>query len=70
MNVRQLPILGAEIRGLDLSKDLTEAENKEIKDLLTENLVLIVKDQNLLPKDLVRIASSWGGAFEHPVFKG
>ena len=70
MNVRQLPILGAEIRELDLSKDLTEAENKEIKDLLTENLVLIVKDQNLLPKDLVRISSSWGGAFEHPVFKG
>ena len=42
MNVNQLPILGAEIRGLDLSLDLTDSENKDIKDLLTENLVLII----------------------------
>ena len=52
MNVNQLPILGAEIRGLDLSLDLTDSENKDIKDLLTENLVLIIKNQNLSPKDL------------------
>ena len=70
MNVNQLPILGAEIRGLDLSLDLTDSENKDIKDLLTENLVLIIKNQSLSPKDLVKISSSWGGAFEHPVFKG
>ena len=70
MNVNQLPILGAEIRGLDLSGDLTNSESVEIKNLLTENLVLIIKDQNLSPKNLVKISSLWGGAFEHPVFKG
>ena len=70
MNVNQLPILGAEIRELDLSNDLTDSENMVIKNHLTENLVLIVKDQNLSPKDLVKISSLWGGAFEHPVFKG
>ena len=70
MNVNQLPILGAEISGLDLSSDLTDSETLEIKNLLTENLVLIIKDQNLPPKDLVKISSLWGGAFEHPVFKG
>ena len=47
MNVNQLPILGAEISGLDLSSDLTDSESLEIKNLLTENLVLIIKDQNL-----------------------
>ena len=70
MNVNQLPILGAEISGLDLSSDLTDSETLEIKNLLTKNLVLIIKDQNLPPKDLVKISSLWGGAFEHPVFKG
>ena len=70
MNVNQLPILGVEIRELNLSSDLTDRENLVIKNHLTENLVLIVKDQNLSPKDLVKISSSWGGAFEHPVFKG
>ena len=62
MNVNQLPILGAEIRELDLSSDLTDSENLVIKNHLTENLVLIVKDQNLSPKDLVKISSLWGGA--------
>jgi taurine dioxygenase len=52
--------LGAEIQGVDVSQPLDEATANAIKDIWHENLVILVRDQNLDEDKQVRFASIFG----------
>jgi alpha-ketoglutarate-dependent taurine dioxygenase len=41
------PVIGAEINGVDLSKDLGTQQFKELHEALMENLVIFFRDQNM-----------------------
>jgi len=48
IEVRKLnPVIGAEINGVDLSKDLSTQQFKELHEALMENLVIFFRDQNM-----------------------
>ena len=70
MKFKKIRPLGAEITDVDLSNDLSELDSKLIKKFFLDNLVLIFKDQNLKPKNLLSAASLWGSPQKHPVFQG
>ena len=70
MKFKKIRPLGAEITDVDLSNDLSESDIKLIKEVFLDNLVLIFKDQNLKPKNLLSAASLWGSPQKHPVFQG
>ena len=61
IKVRQLsPTVGAEISGLDLSKEVSETQFAEIRRALDENLAVIFRDQELSPEDHKRFARRFG----------
>ena len=62
---RLSPTLGAEIRGLDLSKDLDETQLAEVKRALSENLVLAIRDQKISSDDHKRFARHFGTLHSH-----
>ena len=70
MKIKKIRPLGAEITDVDLSNDLSESDIKLMKEVFLDNLVLIFKDQNLKPKNLLSAASLWGSPQKHPVFQG
>ena len=48
IEVRKLnPVIGAEIFGVDLSRDLGNQQFQEVHDALMENLVIFFRDQNM-----------------------
>ena len=55
-------ILGAEVRGVDLSRALETAERAAILDAWHAHLVLLFRDQHLSDEDLLRLAEVFGGA--------
>ena len=55
-------ILGAEVRGVDLSRALETAERAAILDAWHAHLVLLFRDQRLSDEDLLRLAEVFGGA--------
>jgi taurine dioxygenase len=54
------PLLGAEISGLDLSRELTPRQEKEIKLAFLTHHVLVFHDQHLTPEDHKRFARLFG----------
>lgn len=56
------PAIGAEISGVDLSGDLSDAQFSEIRRALDENLVVIFRDQHFGREDHKRLARKFGGA--------
>ncbi|WP_283815570.1 TauD/TfdA dioxygenase family protein [Bradyrhizobium campsiandrae] len=61
IKVRQLsPTVGAEISGIDLSKEVSETQFAEIRRALDENLAVIFRDQKLSPEDHKRFARRFG----------
>ena len=54
------PDIGAEIRGVDLSRPLDEETVRQIKDAWHEHAVLLFRDQNLGEDDQRRFASHFG----------
>jgi taurine dioxygenase len=59
--------LGVEVRGVDLSKPLDKARFEEIRELYNRNVVILLRDQELEPADLVRFIESFGAAEPHPL---
>ncbi|MFF7074400.1 TauD/TfdA dioxygenase family protein [Streptomyces pseudovenezuelae] len=59
------PLIGAEVSGLDLSKDLTPEQDEEIRHAFLTHHVLIFRDQNLTPDEHKRFAQLFGAL--HPV---
>ncbi|GAA1176440.1 TauD/TfdA family dioxygenase [Streptomyces hebeiensis] len=59
------PLLGAEVTGLDLSRELTPEQEKEVKQAFLTHHVLAFRDQHLTPEDHKRFAALFGPL--HPV---
>ncbi|MEV5955025.1 TauD/TfdA family dioxygenase [Streptomyces sp. NPDC051987] len=59
------PVLGAEVTGIDLSRELTPRQEKELKHAFHTHHVLVFRDQDLTPEDHKRFAGVFGEL--HPV---
>lgn len=62
--------LGAEIEGVDLSRNLSEEAVADIRDALLEHLVIFFRDQRLSPGQLVAFARRFGTPARYPFVKG
>ena len=62
--------LGAEIRGVDLSRPQPKAQFDELKRLWLEHLVLFFRDQDLSPAQFMAFALQFGEPVEYPMVKG
>lgn len=62
--------LGAELHGVDLSGDLTDARVAEIRQALLDHLVIFFRDQNLPPDRFAAFARRFGTPVEYPFVKG
>lgn len=62
--------LGAEISGVDLSKDLDETTLDEIRAALRNHLVLVFRDQKLEADDLVALGRRFGDLHVNPFVAG
>ena len=52
--------LGAEVKGLDLSKDLNLKQIEKINKAWDDNLVLVFKNQNLTDPNLIKFSKNFG----------
>lgn len=62
--------LGAEIAGVDLSEDLSDAVIEEITGALNEHHVIFFRDQDLAPKRQAAFASRFGPLIPYPMVAG
>ena len=62
--------LGAEIAGVDLSQELSDATVAEIRRAWLEHLVVFVRDQKLPPARFLAFARRFGEPIEYPFVKG
>ena len=62
--------LGAEITGVDLSRDLSDAAVAEIRRVWLEHLVIFFRDQDLPPARFLAFARRFGQPIEYPFVKG
>jgi taurine dioxygenase len=62
--------LGAEVRGLDLSKDLSDEVLAEVRAALLDNLVIVIRDQDISPAQQLAFARRWGEIHLHPFMEG
>jgi len=62
--------LGAEISGVDLSRDLDDATVAEIRRIWLDNCVVFFRDQDLPPARFLELAKRFGEPIEYPFLKG
>jgi taurine dioxygenase len=62
--------LGAEISGVDLSRDLDESTVDQLKDAFHENLVLFFRGQDIAPGRFLEFAGYFGEVIPYPMVKG
>jgi alpha-ketoglutarate-dependent taurine dioxygenase len=62
--------LGAEIAGVDLSKDLSDDVVAEIRKAWLEHLVIFFRNQKLTPAQHVALAERFGEPVEYPFVQG
>lgn len=62
--------LGAELSGVDLSKELSDATVAEIRRAWLEHLVVFFRDQDLPPARFLAFAKRFGQPIEYPFVKG
>jgi taurine dioxygenase len=71
IDVRKLtPIIGAEIFGVDLSRELGNQQFQEIHDALMDNLVVFFRDQTLTPEQHKDFGRRFGRLHVHPAAPG
>ena len=71
MKVRRIAgALGAEISGVDLSRDLSGLLAAEIRRVLLDHLVIFFRGQALTPAQFLEFASHMGEPVEYPFVKG
>src|SRR5436190_5945560 len=62
--------LGAEVRGVDLSQTVADAQKAELRRAWLEHLVLFFRDQPLAPEQFMTFARAWGEPIEYPFVRG
>lgn len=62
---RLAPTIGAEIEGIDLSRELDAAQLAELRRALAENLVLAIRGQSIGAEDHKRLARHFGTLHRH-----
>ncbi|MBD8475465.1 taurine dioxygenase [Pseudomonas sp. CFBP 8770] len=62
------PTIGAVIEGVDLSRELTPAQQREIDAALLAHQVLFWRDQPLSPFQQARLAQQFGDLHVHPIY--
>ncbi len=62
--------LGAELEGVDLSRDLDDEIMGEIRQALLDHLVIFFRDQRLTPEQQLAFARRWGEIHLHPYMQG
>lgn len=62
--------LGAEIHGVDLSRELGAETVSEIRRAWLEHCVIFFRDQNLTPAQFFAVAERFGTPIEYPFVKG
>jgi taurine dioxygenase len=62
--------LGAEVLGVDLSKDLDDEMIAEIRRIWLENCVIFFRDQDLSPARFLTFGKRFGKVIEYPFIKG
>lgn len=62
--------LGAEITGIDLSRDLPDAVIEDIRGIWLEQLVVLFRDQHLSPKEFLGLAERFGVPMDYPFLEG
>jgi taurine dioxygenase len=62
--------LGAEIEGVDLSRDLPDEVLAEIRAALLEHCVIFFRNQSLTPDQQLAFARRWGEIHLHPFMEG
>lgn len=71
MKVRKIAgALGAEISGIDLTQDLTDALTKEIRGIFLDNGVIFIKNQALTSQQFINFAKKMGKPIEYPFVRG
>jgi taurine dioxygenase len=64
------PVIGAEIRGVDLSQPLGNQLHQEIHDALLRHLVIFFRDQDLTPSQHADFSRHFGPLHIHPFYPG
>jgi taurine dioxygenase len=62
--------LGAEVGGVDVSRELADEVVAEIRQAFLDNLVIFFRGQALSPRGLVAFAERFGRPMEYPQLKG
>ena len=62
--------LGAEVSGVDVSRELLDEAVAEIRQAFLDNLVIFLRGQKLSPQGLVAFAERFGRPMEYPQLKG
>jgi taurine dioxygenase len=71
LEVRRLSgALGAEIRGIDLARGLTDELAAAIRQALLEHLVVFFRGQDLTPAQFMGVAEHFGEPVEYPMVAG
>lgn len=66
ITVRPLgPVMAAEVIGADLSRHVSDAELATFQDAFNRYKVLVYRDQNLIPEQLLAFSKRWGPLGEH-----
>ena len=61
------PFIGAEVRGLDVSAELSDAELQQVRDSWHANLVLVFRNQTLSDAQLVQFSCQFGELEKAPI---
>jgi taurine dioxygenase len=62
--------IGAEVLGIDLSRELSAVTVAEIRRIWLKHLVIFFRDQDLSPERFVNAARQFGKPIEYPFIKG
>ena len=62
--------LGAEIHGVDMSRELDAEVVDEVRHAFLEHLVIFLRDQKVTPQQQVAFAKRFGAPIEYPQLKG
>lgn len=62
------PALGAQISGVDLSRDLTGELRNAIQQALLDHQVLFFRDQPITPQQQAQFAANFGDLHIHPIY--